>query len=233
MFYIFYGKDRDKRAEKIKHLLETECGGAPPRPIRPEEIRVSSLGELARSRELFGGRAAFLLDEISEQEDWAELIKKNAKLLSESENIFIVNEPSLTKAAVSSFEKGGGKVVFCDGKDKAAPERGGNFALADAIGRRDRKASWVLYHEALAKGAVPEEIHGIIFWQLKNIFLAKSGGPTGIAPYPLAKAKSFATKWGSGELSSALSKLVAAYHESHRGIVEFPIALEMFLLESV
>jgi len=233
MFYIFYGNAPDKRLGKIKHLLETECGSATPQRIRSEEMLDNPLEEFARSRELFGGRAAFLLEGISESEEWAEYVKENAKPISDSENIFIVNETFLTKAIVSAFEKAGGKAVLCAAKDKAAPERGGNFALADAVGRRDRKASWVLYHEALGKGAVPEEIHGIIFWQLKNIFLAKSGGATGIAPYPLAKAKSFATKWESEELSSALSNLVSVYHDSHRGIVEFPVALEMFLLENV
>jgi len=233
MFYVFYGNAPDKRAGKIRRLLEAECGGASPRSIRPEEIGGNPLEEFARSRELFGGRVAFLIEGISESEEWLEYVKDSAGLLSESDNVFILNEPSLTRAVVSAFEKAGGKAVLCDGGNKAAPDRGGNFALADAVGRRDRKASWVLYHETLGKGAVPEEIHGIIFWQLKNIFLAKAGGPTGIAPYPLSKAKSFATKWGSDELSSSLSKLVTLYHESHRGIVEFPIALEMFLLEKI
>ena len=153
--------------------------------------------------------------------------------MAKSPNIFVISEMSATKDLSGSLEKKGAQLIECTLAEKPVKKEANNFALGDAIGRRDRKASWVLYQEALARGAFPEEIHGIVFWVMKNIFLAKTGGATGLAPYPLMKAKSFEPKWNNKEIKNALSELVRMYHDSHRGLVEFPIALEKFLLETV
>ncbi|MEK7558635.1 MAG: hypothetical protein AAB507_02300 [Patescibacteria group bacterium] len=231
MFYFFYGDDTDKRREKIGKLIKTK--NAALCELKEEELSIDFLEEMATSQVLFDEAQIFLLRDLLLSKELKEILKKCASLMAQSANAFIVSQASATKDLLSAIEKKGAELVECSLKEKPIKKDGGNFALGDAIGRRDRKAAWVLYQEAMSKGAVSEELHGIIFWVMKNIFLAKVGGATGLSPYPLMKAKSFESKWSNGEVRGALSRLVGMYHDSHRGIVEFPVALEMFLLETV
>ena len=231
MLYFFYGDDTPKRKEKIAKLIDANGGVV--RELKTEELTADFLEELARAQGLFDKAQAYLFRDLLETKELKDLIKRQAVQMAGSPNLFILSELSATKDLSSSVEKKGAQLIECVLKEKPAKKEVNNFALGDAIGRRDRKAAWVLYQEAMAKGAVPEELHGIVFWQMKNIFLAKTGGATGLSPYPLMKAKSFEPKWNDKELNKALSGLVGVYHDSHRGIVEFPIALEIFLLETV
>jgi hypothetical protein len=107
------------------------------------------------------------------------------------------------------------------------------FSLTDAFGRRDKKNLWVLFQKAVESGAVPEEIHGILFWQLKSMLLAhacKSAAEAGVKPFVWSKARTFAKNWSEEELKNLSAKMVSLYHDAHRGIYEFPIALERLIL---
>ena len=130
--------------------------------------------------------------------------------LAASQNVFIFVEGALLKSPLGAFEKAGAQVqVFT-----AAPkERPNFFALADALAIRDRKRLWVLYVKAMPRGASPEELSGILFWKIKDMF---SSGRSG--------------KFSSEEIQKLASKLVALYHDSHRGLVDFETGLERFIL---
>ena len=107
------------------------------------------------------------------------------------------------------------------------------FALTDALGARDKKALWTLYRKAVELGKVPEEIHGILFWQVKSMVLAarsKSAGEAGLNPFVYGKAKRYAENYSGDELKAMLEKLVTIYHDSHRGVCDFETAMEIFLL---
>ena len=80
---------------------------------------------------------------------------------------------------------------------------------------------------------MPEEIHGILFWQVKSIVLAsrtKSATEAGLNPFVYSKAKSFAENFNQQELDKILEDIVRLYHDAHRGLHDFETAMEIFIL---
>ncbi|MBX4215524.1 hypothetical protein KW797_01100 [Candidatus Parcubacteria bacterium] len=235
MIYLFYGgaqEDRAGRVAKLEATLMKANVMAPLSSLEFEDFTEERLDELAHAQGLFHVTSAYLLRGFLEGKEQKEFFIKKAKPLGISKNIFIVSEPSATKELISAGTKAGGEAEEVGEKEKAPKRESSSFALADALARRDRKLAWALYFEAVHNGAAPEELHGMLFWQVKNLYLAKEGGDAGKFSYPLMKAKSFAPKWEKEELREALSRLVRIYHESHRGRADFPTALESFLLET-
>lgn len=233
MLYFFYGA-REARHKKIgewKEKLLKKDADASLRPLGEEEWNGPALEELASGRGLFGGTYVFFIKEFIVTKEDKEFFMDMAKTLARSHNSFVVSEPAATKELLAAVEKAGGEATAL-GKEAAAARDTTGFALADATAQRDRKRSWALFQESLSKGASAEELHGILFWQMKNLLLAKKGG-TAKFSFPLMKAKASAPKWEEEELESALSRLVAVYHEAHRGRYELPVALELFLLDVV
>jgi len=107
------------------------------------------------------------------------------------------------------------------------------FALSDALGRRSKKDAWVLFQKSLDAGGVAEEIHGMLFWQVKSMILAtssKTAGEAGLNPFVFRKSLTFAKNFTEEELKDLSSRLVSIYHEARRGGDELPIALEKFVL---
>ncbi len=170
------------------------------------------------------------------------------ELFSESPNIFIISAGSIDKASLKKIEKHAEKVQEVLSASGDVPEnakksggfgQGGStgnsvFAMADALGARDKKTLWVLYRQAIEEGKAPEEIHGILFWQAKCMALAartKSAGEAGLNPFVYQKSKRYAENFDEKELSLLLERLVSVYHDSHRGIHEFETAMERFILE--
>ncbi len=105
--------------------------------------------------------------------------------------------------------------------------------LADALAARDKKTLWIRYVEAIESGAVAEELHGILFWQVKTMLLAqqsKTAEEAGLKPFPYSKAKGALKNWKPGEVEKLSSDLVSIYHRAHRGEGELALLTERLLL---
>ena len=161
------------------------------------------------------------------------------KDIAESPNAFVFLEGKVDKATVGKIEKKAEKVqefksAGNEGKTKESKEKFNTFSLADVFGRRDKKNLWVLYQQALLQNVAPEEINGVLFWQLKSMLVAyksKSVQESGLSPYVFQKSKSFARNYSEEEMKKMSSALVSVYHDSRRGIHDFEIALERFILD--
>jgi len=104
------------------------------------------------------------------------------------------------------------------------------FSLTDALGERNKKRLWTRYQEALRAGSAPEEIHGILFWQLKTLLLVSKGATAGIKPFVITKAKHFLGNYTENELEDLTKSFVDLYHDARRGKIDFDIGLEKILL---
>ena len=114
------------------------------------------------------------------------------------------------------------------------------FEFTDALGARDKKGLWQLYQDALKEEVPSEEVHGILFWQIKALLSAlkcRDAGEAGLNPFVYNKAKTYAKNYGKNveeadkKLKEMSTKLFEMYHEAHRGKTDFAIALEKFILE--
>lgn len=236
MLYFLYGSDTDKARAKARELLESLQKKKPDAAvfrIEPEKWGEVPLEELIGGQGLFSQKILVFLDCILEDEEAKEAIADSLEEIAKSENIFIFLEHKVVKALLLEITEVAEKVLAFESKEAKAKPEFNIFSLTDAFGKKDKKKLWVLYQKALQTDAVPEEIHGVIFWQLKSMLVASSApsaSAAGLAPFVYTKSKSFLKNYSPDELLAISSKLVRMYHDAHRGIHDFPVALERFIL---
>jgi DNA polymerase III delta subunit len=243
VIYLIHGSDFEKARAKMRELRDALAAKKPDATqvrIDSESFSLARLAELAASAGLFEDRSIVTVDRVCVDKDAKAALVGLLDDLKASPNIFILLEGELDKTTLAKIEKRAEKIQeFSEAKPTAKSGKSGKgennfFALADALGRRDRKELWVLYRKAINAGAVPEELHGILFWQVKSTILAKesaSAAEAGLNPFVYKKASAFAGSFTAEELTVLSSNLVSMYHDAHRGIVDFETALELFVVE--
>lgn len=240
MIYFFYNQDKQalhKKASKLFLSLQTKKPDAAFISLDGENVSISALSEVFQSQGLFEQKiVAYLRNIISDSELEKEISKKIPEL-SKSQNIFIWTEYDLLKDELSLLKKHAEKSDIVDpstssGQGKNKREEFTIFSLADAFGKRDKKILWALFQKAKIKASA-EEIHGILFWQLKSMAQAeasKTAAEAGLAPFVFSKAKGFARNYSKDELKKISGEFVEMYHDAHRGKGDFMGALERWVL---
>jgi DNA polymerase III delta subunit len=204
--------------------------------LTDENWNDAAVDEYTAGQGLFEHKYIVTIRGIMEKKELKEAFLEKIRAFAESPNIFIVSAGSIDKASLKKISINAEKVQEIDSKMIAPLKDNSIFALADALGARDKKMLWILYREAIDAGKVPEEIHGILFWQAKCMAIALrtgSAAEAGLNPFVYGKSKRYAANFSAEELSALLDRLVRVYHDSHRGIHEFETALERLVLEGV
>ena len=213
MLYLIHGTDRSKIIAKTAEVvagLKKRRPDAEVFTVTEDEVSLPKLQELAGGQGLFESKFIVVLKNVFSRKELAEPLLELLPTLTASQNVFIFVEGALLKPMLVAFEKAGAQIQMF----AAAPkERQNFFALADALAARDKKRLWVLYVRALRKGASPEEISGILFWKVKDLFSSAGRG-----------------KFSAEELHFTARNLIKLYHDAHRGLVDFETGLERFIL---
>ncbi|KKU67189.1 MAG: hypothetical protein UX89_C0017G0014 [Parcubacteria group bacterium GW2011_GWA2_47_16] len=213
MLYLLHGTDRHKVTAKAGEMLvnlKTRRPDAEVFGMTDDDTNLSRLQELSGGQGLFESKYIVVLKNLFSNKEFAEPILELLPALAVSQNIFIFVEGALLKSTLGVFQKIGAQIQTFS----AAPKESQNFfALADALATRDKKRLWVLYVRAIRKGASPEEISGILFWKVKDLFPSAGRG-----------------KFSVEELHLTARNLVKLYHDAHRGLVDFETGLERFIL---
>lgn len=245
MIYFYYGTDIESARKKAKVTIDSlllKRSDATLIKIGEENLSLDRLVELSSGQALFSNKYIVFLYKTFENKENKELILKNIKEFKDSDNIFIFVEGRMDKTSLSKIEKSAEKVqefikreLALTKKQKLAAigEKIDFFEFADVLGRRDKRGLWVLYQDALAEQVPAEEVHGIFFWQIKSMLLAKkckTAEEAKMKAYPYQKAREYSRNYKDGELENFSSNLVSMYHEAHRGSIDFYIALEKFIL---
>lgn len=241
MFYLLYGENKDKAREKVHRMilsLQKKKPDAAFFRIDSETWSEANLEEYIGGQGLFSNKYIVFVDSILENKEIKEVAVKKMKEMGESQNIFILLEGTLDKTTLSKIASYAEKseTFDFDTSVRGRVPSGGEFnlfSLGDALGRRDKKNLWVLYYKAKKAGLEEEQIHGTLFWAVKNMMLAEnshSAKEAGMNPYVFSKAKRFAGNYNSEELRNLQGGLVSLYHDSRRGGNDLDIALEKFVL---
>lgn len=236
MLYFFYGTDPDKAREKAAELvvsLQKKKPDAGLFRVDSEHCTDALLQELAASQGLFSRAYIVQLVSVFEKPETKEVFLNRLEEIARSPNVFISLETDVDKKTLLAVVEVAKKAQSFESKTGKRKPDFNIFSLTDAFGRRDKKNLWVLFQKALSSGAVPEEIHGILFWQLKSMLLSsgsKSASEAGVAPFVFTKSKNFLKNYSEAELKRLSSKFVSLYHDSHRGIHDFSVALERLVL---
>ncbi len=176
---------------------------------------------------LFGERECFIIND-----SLCDLpIKTIIKEYKETEHILIFSEQFVLKKDREAFEKIGANIKLFEKEVEQKKEKFNTFALADLLGGRDKKKLWLAFHKAVNDGVSIEEIHGILFWQLKNLALVKtSNSNPGMNDFVYSKNKSFARNFSIKEVQDFSERMTKIFHsrDTYRTL---EIDLEKFILD--
>ncbi len=239
MIYLLHGNDIQTSRKKLHILLDGLFKKRPDAEyfhITPLNYSEFSVKELVSSQGLFEQKYIVVLDnlfedKVKENNNREELVKY-LKEMQDAKHVFIFLEGKLDKKTLTKFEKNAEKVQECSVVE-IKKERFNTFSLTDALGKRDKKQLWTLYQKAKFEHIADEEIHGILFWQVKSMLLASvsdSAKEAGLNPFVFNKSKSFLKNYSEGEVGKLSKKLISLSHDARRGIHEFDVALERFIL---
>lgn len=217
MIYFLHGTDKDKARQKAHELYESLLKKKPDASLfkmDSEKWDTCDFDEKIEGQGLFENKFIVFLDTVFQNKEAKEFIVKKIKEIGESENVFIFLEGKVDKATLTKLEKNATKIQAFDEKEKTQKVEFNIFSLTDAFARRDKKSLWILFVKAKADDKAAEEIHGVLFWKLKQMLLNPMLG------------KNFTLT----EMKVLSSKMVEMYHEAHRGKYELDSALEQMIL---
>lgn len=163
---------------------------------------------------LFFTKCAVIFTNIFEKEETLEFVLNKLNLMGESVNNFVFLEGKLTKPILDAFKKARAEInVFELPKEKIY--KFNNFLLADAFEQKDRLHLWIYFRQALEKGAVMEELIGILFWKVKDMILKKNFG-----------------KFSESELKNFTGRLSYLLPEARKKGLNAESVFERFLLDA-
>ena len=235
MFYFLYGKNSKESRKKLHSLVEILHGKRPGSEIfriNDENWSDAQFDELLVAQGLFDQKYIIVLDSLFGKKEVKEFILDRTKEMKESDNVFLILESDTDKKTVTAVSKHADKVQeFADESFK--PERFNTFALADAFGKRDKRSLWVGYLKAIDLGISPEEISGVLFWQIKNILIAKKtkdAKESKLSPFADSKARMFIKNFTDAEISEKARSIVEATQAVRQGEGEMEVLLEKIVL---
>lgn len=235
MLYAFYGGDEAKAKDKAEALVSSLLEKRPDASVRrfdAESFSPDLIPELLQGQGLFVEKCIVILDRVLGSDAHQATLLKVLPEVAQSDNIFVVIEGELLAAPKKKLEQHASKTQHF-AADKKTTERFNAFALADALGARDKKRLWLLYQEALLNGLVAEELHGTLVWQVKSMALTHvttTPDEAGMKPFPYKKAQGFAKNYSPDEVKEKWFSLLEVYHEARRGKGELSVLLEKWVL---
>lgn len=238
MLYVIYGTDTHKARKKLHDLLDLAKKKRPDAElfkISSENWSEAQLDELLVSRGLFEQKYTVVLDNVFEKKDAKAFVIDRLDGIKNSEQIFLLLESSVDATSLKKLEKFSEKVQEFELPEQANKKGSLNiFSVTDGLLQRDKKKLWISYIDLLGKGAVAEEIHGILFWQVKNMILASMAGSvteTGLSPFVYKNALTGARNYKNEELQKMSSQLVDMTHRVRQGKGELEVMVEKWVLE--
>jgi DNA polymerase III delta subunit len=232
MIYLMHGSSIEKAREKTRLLTDALQKKKPDAlfyRVTSQNYEENPLAFLVAGQGLFASKYIVFYDNIFECKEIKEEILGALAEIKASENIFIFLEKELDKKSLEKITKHAEKVQEYAEGEKTKKKEYNPFAISDALLSKDKKRLWMLLMEAKKKGNAAEEIHGIIWWQVKALRLAsvsKDAKEAELSPFVFSKAKAASGGFSESETINMMSDLVSMYHDAHRGEKDLWVEME-------
>lgn len=232
---IFLGDDTKRARDALRRALEEEQKKNPAAIVSwfdDTSFDHALLREHLSNTSLFGGRNIVVIDGILDHEQGEEFYS-SIRDGGDFANLILIRETAPKKELRALFESMGEVREF---SLKKAPEKKGDFAIADAVAAKNKRVAWVEFIKQERAGVAPEEVHGRIFWAMKTLWLCKTqtkdeAAKAGVKEYTYRNYEPKAKRFLLPELERKLSELKEMYHVAHEGGGELELSLEQFLLK--
>jgi DNA polymerase III delta subunit len=234
MIYLFLGeyKKASKKASVLVDALLKKQPDATVLKFNDENFQKEEIKDLISAQGLFFNKNIVVFSKINEKEENKEMIFENISEIQNSQNVFVFVEESLDKKSLEKFKKHSEKIEELKVEDKKEKEQFNMFSLTDALGQKDKKNLWLLYLKAIKKSA-PEEIYGILWWQMKTLLIVKnsnSAADSGLKPFVFSKSKTFLKNFPGDEVEKKATELIKIYHNSRRKSSDLGVGIEKWIL---
>ncbi len=235
MFYFLHGTDTHKARTKLHELLDLAKKKRPDAElfkITTENWSDGQFEELLVSQGLFEQKYTVVFDNVFDYKECKQYIIDRLQELHDSEQIFLLLESRVDASTLKKIEAMAKQVQeFTKPENKKSSPA--IFGITDKLLQKDKKGLWISYVDLIRSGIAPEEIHGVLFWQIKNMILttrAQSQTDTGLSPFVYKNALTGARNFKDDELSTMSSQLIEMTHRVRQGDGELEVMLEKFLL---
>ncbi len=154
---------------------------------------------------------------------------------AESEHVVFMVEAALAAADIKKITPHTTKSVVCTprAQQKEASTFFNVFALSDALMVRDKKKLWRTIVSAHQQGIPCEEMHGVLFWAVKNLLIAHSASTAtaaGMKAYPFQKARAALKHFSYDELTNMAHTLAQMPQRARGQNIPLHIYVERFAL---
>ena len=232
VIYLMHGSNTEKARDKTRALTDALRAKKPDAlfyRITSQNYAENPLAFLVAGQGLFASKYIVFFDNVFESKDIKEELLGALGEVKSSENIFIFLEKELDKKTLDKMSKHAEKVQEFAAASSAKKKEYSPFAISDALLSKDKKRLWMLLMEAKKKGNAAEEIHGIIWWQVKALKLASlahDAKEADLSPFVFSKAKAASAGFPPTEIGAMMSSLVKMYHDAHRGEGDLWVEME-------
>jgi uncharacterized membrane protein len=200
--------------------------------LTSENWNSEQFDELVSAQGLFEKKYIVVLDFVLSQKDAREYVLEKLKEMQEAEHWFLILDGKVDTATVKKLEKFSYKSEEFE-KPESKKEQPIIFSITDKLLARNKKQLWVCFVDLLEQGIAAEEIHGVLFWAVKNMIIAArvdSQKESGLSPFSYSKALSGGRNYKLSELKKMSGRLVEMVHKVRNGDGETEIMLEKWIL---
>lgn len=235
MIHCFFGEDSQKARKEARVLFErlrSDNKSATASYFDDILFDMSAATDAFTSENLFGGQNILYFDGILEHTDGESFYRT---ILKKTEHDVVIREVSPSKDLSVFFERLGEVKLYP--LMKRFEKRVDSFPVANALGARDKRASWVEFEKVRRSGTAMEEMHGTIFWAYKTMLIArlldkKDALRGGVKETSYRTYSAHAQGYTIDELKDKITLLKDIYHKGHRGEGEMEDLLEQFILSN-
>ncbi|MCA9353589.1 hypothetical protein KC842_01830 [Candidatus Nomurabacteria bacterium] len=191
----------------------------------PEDILISHI----KGEALFEIKKVLILEGFLDKDHILKFLEENK---NSDKTIFFVEE-KIDKDAEKVITKIGGEVLDFSKKKEEWKK---DYSLTNALISRDRKNLWLLFLKTLKGGESAEAIHGLLWWQMKNIsmvYFEKKQNEFNLKPFQYSILKKSTSLFEKDELKKIIKDWVSLPDYSRSRNIPLSETMERFILERI
>lgn len=230
MLVLYFGDNAGAvRTKAQEHIHTVRAEGADIVRVTEQSYAPGAVALALSAVSLFSDRQVVVLDTPSSLPEYEKETRGLLKAMADSPRTVIIIEGPLTGQARKRYQTHAADVYE---EKKEAAGTFNVFGLAHALLARDKKTLWIRYRQAREAGIAPEQILGVLFWQVKAMRSAarsKNAQSAGLKASVYQSARRAQTHYTGKEMDRLSRDLVTLYHEGHAGTA-IDTALEAWIL---
>ncbi len=201
--------------------------------INGENFSTAKIDEMIGGRALFENKYIVVLSSLLDIKEQKEYLLEKINEIKKSDNIFFWIEEKVNLPDLKKIQSNSEKVISFIKESENENKSKEIFKLTEYFVNKDKKNAWLSYQKVI-KNTTPEEIYGMLWWQVKTLILvskSRNAEEAGLKNFVYQKNRKILEKYKEGELFELAEKLISAYHNSRSDSEDLVINLERLILE--